>query len=454
MTSSASDATPLLPSASSALPQKPVAAQHRIGERVERDGIVYQEHFALVPLDHLNPEGEQIELFAREVARAEAPDAPWLVYFQGGPGGRADRPNSPSGWVAEALKDFRVLLLDQRGTGRSTPATRQTLPARGDAAKQAEYLKYFRADAIVADAESLRQALQSEPWSILGQSFGGFCALSYLSWYPEGLREVLITAGLAPLAGHPDRVYRATFERTAARNREFFARYPQAQQQAARIARHLAEHEEFLPTGERLTPQRFQMLGSYLGGNSRIDGLAYLLEDAFPLVEGQLPDAFLEQVGHTVSYAQNPLYAVLHESIYCQGQASGWSAARVAAERGDMDPLGEEFHFTGEAVMPWYFTEDPALAPLAEVAEILASKSDWPALYDPARLAATQVPVAATAYFDDIYVDHGLAAETAAAVRGLQLWQTGEYHHDGLRADGERIFAKLLAMTRAESSVS
>lgn len=431
-----------------ALPQQPRPARHRLGQSTEREGILYREHFFDVPLEHLHPEGEQIEIFAREVAQGCASQAPWLVYFQGGPGCRAERPNSPSGWLAEALKEFRVLLLDQRGTGRSTPVTRQTLPLRGDQQQQARYLRHFRADAIVADAEAIRLALASPAWSTLGQSFGGFCSLSYLSWYPEGLKEVLITAGLAPLHGHPDRVYRATFERMAARNREFFNRYPWAQERAAQIARHLAEEEELLPTGERLTPHRFQMLGSFLGGNSRIDSLAYLLEDAVPLIGGRLPDAFLTQVGNAVSYAQNPLYALLHEAIYCQGQASAWSAERIAAERPDMDPLGAQFQFTGEAIMPWYFTEDPALAPLRETAELLAAATDWPVLYDPQQLARNDVPVAAVAYLHDVYVDHDLATETAAAVHGLKLWETDEYHHDGLQADGEKIFATLLSMVR------
>jgi dienelactone hydrolase len=50
-----------------------------------------------------------------------------------------------------------------------------------------------RADSIVADAEVVRKALvprnattQDGKWSILGQSFGGFCALTYLSHAPQG----------------------------------------------------------------------------------------------------------------------------------------------------------------------------------------------------------------------------------------------------------------------------
>ena len=97
-------------------------------------------------------------------------------------------------------------MLDQRGTGLSSPVDRNTLPLRGTDAEQADYLTHFRADSIVADAEAIRVALDSAPWTIYGQSYGGFCALSYLSFAPEGLREVLMTGGLAPLGGSADRV--------------------------------------------------------------------------------------------------------------------------------------------------------------------------------------------------------------------------------------------------------
>jgi dienelactone hydrolase len=53
--------------------------------------------------------------------------------------------------------------------------------------KQAEYLKHFRADNIVRDSEAVRQSLtaddpeENKKWSVLGQSFGGFCSVTYLS---------------------------------------------------------------------------------------------------------------------------------------------------------------------------------------------------------------------------------------------------------------------------------
>src|SRR5918911_1285254 len=112
-------------------------------------GLVLTEHEFSVPLDHSAPGGERITVFAREVADPEGRERPLLVYFQGGPGYEAPRPTrhpSSPGWLDRALEDFRVLMLDQRGTGRSSPVS------IADAAR----LAHFRADAIVRDAELLR----------------------------------------------------------------------------------------------------------------------------------------------------------------------------------------------------------------------------------------------------------------------------------------------------------
>src|SRR3982751_3836532 len=85
-------------------------------------GLVLTEHELTVPLDHAAPDAEQITVFAREVADPEGRDRPTLLFLQGGPGQEGSRPTrgptSPP-WLDRALQDFRVLMLDQRGTGRS-----------------------------------------------------------------------------------------------------------------------------------------------------------------------------------------------------------------------------------------------------------------------------------------------------------------------------------------------
>lgn len=416
-----------------------------------RPGLVARDHVFRVPLRHGDPGSGEIEVFGREVVSPGNEDRalPWLIYFQGGPGGKAERPLSTSAWLGRALQDYRVLLLDQRGTGRSTPANRQTL-AGLSAAEQAEHLSLLRADSIVRDAEVLRkQLIGDEPWSVLGQSFGGFCALTYLSLAPEGLRQVMITGGIPTLTGHADDVYRAAYPRTLRKNDAYFARYPEDADIARRVVEHLAEHEVIMPTGERLTPERFQTLGIQFGQASRFDALHYLLEEAF--VGDVLSDTFLRGVDAAVSFAERPLYAALHEAIYCQGTASQWSAHRVRAEFDEFDwARSGRVNFTGEMIYPWLFEQDPSLVSLQEAAELLAAKADWPHLYDLDRLARNEVPVAAAVYHDDMFVDRDQALESAQLVRGARTWVTNEYEHDGVKAS-PAVLDRLLAMNRGDA---
>ena len=90
---------------------------------------------------------------------------------------------------------------------------------------------------------------------------------------------------------------------------------------------------------------------------------------------------------------------------------------------------------------------DPVLRPFRRAAGILAERADWPPLYDPARLAANDVPAAAAVYYDDMYVDREFDG-TARAIRGLQTWVTSEYEHNGLRSSGGAVLGRLIAMVR------
>lgn len=424
-------------------------------------GVVLTDRRFTVPLDHDHPAGERIELYAREVVASDKADAelPWLVYLQGGPGFGANRFVGREAWLERALREYRVLLLDQRGTGASTPANRQTLPSRGGPAEQADYLAHFRADSIVRDCEAIRpEVTGGAPWAVLGQSFGGFCAVTYLSIAPEGLSTAVITGGLPTLDGHADDVYRAAYPRIERKVAAHYARYPQDVERARRIAEHLLEHDTVLQGGHRLTVEAFQSLGILLGRGDGSHRLHFLLEDAFVRTPRgpALSDAFQEDVQGLLSFAGHPLYALVHEACYGQGgRPTAWSAERVRAEFPQFDAAKSltgdgPVLFTGESVHPWTFATDPALRPLRETAEELAARTDWAPLYDPARLAANEVPVAAAIYHDDMYVDTDHSLRTARSIRGLRTWVTDEFEHDGVRAGGPRVLDRLLALTRDE----
>src|SRR4051812_3243524 len=117
-------------------------------------GLHIRDHVIPVPLDWANPGGSQIELFLREAVdpTKKDDDLPLLCFLQGGPGGKSPRPSKGSpAWLAEALKTHRVILPDQRGTGRSTPVDAATMARFADSEAAADYLAYFRADSIVRD---------------------------------------------------------------------------------------------------------------------------------------------------------------------------------------------------------------------------------------------------------------------------------------------------------------
>ena len=102
--------------------------------------------------------------------------------------------------------------------------------------------------------------------------------------------------------------------------------------------------------------------------------------------------------------------------------------------------------FTGEMVYSWMFEDYGALAPLRDAAELLA-EHEWPRLYDGERLEQNEVPAAAAVYAEDMYVERVFSEETAARIKGLRMWLTNEYEHDGLRKD-ERVFARLIDLAR------
>jgi pimeloyl-ACP methyl ester carboxylesterase len=420
-------------------------------------GLVLVDHEFNVPLDYAQPKGDTINVFAREVAATdkEKQDQPWLIFFQGGPGSSAPRPEDKSGWLKRALQEYRVLLLDQRGTGRSSPINYQTLARFATPRMQADYLKNFRADSIVRDAELIRRRLvgAEKRWTVLGQSYGGFCVTHYLSAAPDGLKEAIITGGLPPLNRPPDDVYRATYRRVSERNRLYYERYPDDAERARQIVDHLASQEVNLPNGDRVSPRRFQQLGIAFGMSTGFERVHYLLEDAFlqGATSREISYTFLRGFENSLWFETNPIYAILHESIYCEGAASNWSAQRVRSEYPEFDVTpGQPVFFTGEMVYPWMLDEYRYLRPLKEAANILVAYDGWPHLYDKSTLQSNTVPCAAAIYYNDMYVERSLSEETAKNIQGIKLWITSEYQHDGLRTDGDKVLSRLLGMLHGE----
>ena len=392
-------------------------------------------------------------------------DLPLLVYLQGGPGSGAPRPLNATadGWMAEALRHFCIVLPDQRGTGRSSAIDGSTMASLGEPRAQADYLKHFLADSIIRDFEHLRRTVfAGRPWVTLGQSFGGFLTMAYLSNFPQGLAAAFTAGGVPHIPTDAYELFSHTFTKMAQRSQAFYQRYPGDQDRVAAIADRLAQGDVALPGGDPLSVERLQTLGADLGKSGGFERLHWLLDTAFLDGDGSLPasgssssqatlsQAFLE--GVRAATAVTPLYWPLQEFIYADGDCEPlrWAGQRVRDARPEFDTAARPLMFTGEAVFPWMFEQESALRPFGPAVSLLMEEGSWGHLYDPKRLADNQVPLQAAVYADDLYVPSELQLDTLSRVGHAHAWVTNEFEHDGLH--GDRVFAHLyrLALERGD----
>jgi pimeloyl-ACP methyl ester carboxylesterase len=425
----------------------------RMPNRTAIDRMVVTAHRIDVPVDWNEPSGPKISVFAREVVAAEHagdPKRPAIVWFQGGPGFESGHPDQRGGWLEQLLTRYRVVLLDQRGTGLSTPLDARALPF-ADPATLGEYLSNFRADSIVRDADRMRAALYGEDsdWYVFGQSFGGFCSLTYLSLLPEHITGVIITGGFAPVLHETDEICVRLTNHVASRNADFYSRFPDDAARVRRIVDHLESTNDVDGSGQRLSARRFLALGVKLGLQHGAAELHGIIERADNDLEqlGVLGGSVHEDVGDVMSPSTNPIYTVLHEPAYSCGPASRWAADRAvrADARYALDAQPAPC-FTGEAVFPWMLEELAPLRPLREVADVLAEREGWPSLYDVPQLRVNTVPTVGTIYWDDEYVERTMAIEAASLLGTSKVWITNEYEHGAYRVDPKRVADRLFSM--------
>lgn len=172
------------------------------------------------PLDPSQPQGTQIDVHYAvlpALARNRKPDP--VLFFAGGPGQSAIDLAGPVSRMLGRLAYRRdVVLVDQRGTGRSAPllcpeqppaapmvdsldpgrqllrmqaclAQLQTLP-HGD-------LRHYTTHLAMQDADAVRQTLGVAQVNVVGGSYGTRAALEYLRQFPAAVRRTVID-GVAP----------------------------------------------------------------------------------------------------------------------------------------------------------------------------------------------------------------------------------------------------------------
>ena len=109
-------------------------------------------------------------------ARSFGSGTPILI-INGGPGMNSNGFAA----LAKALgKDYRAIIYDQRGTGKSI------LPQLSD--------QNISIELMLLDIEYLRKQLNIESWYVLGHSFGGMIAGAYAAKFPKAIKGIIFSS--------------------------------------------------------------------------------------------------------------------------------------------------------------------------------------------------------------------------------------------------------------------
>ncbi|RAF64709.1 aminopeptidase, partial [Burkholderia multivorans] len=102
----------------------------------------------------------------------------------------------------------------------------------------------------------------------LGQAFGGYTALRYVSARSESLTETYFTGGLPAIGVDPVDVYRATWAQMMRKSEQHYRNFPGDRDRMAALM-DLAEADGgiALPGGARATTERVRLLGHHLGAS-------------------------------------------------------------------------------------------------------------------------------------------------------------------------------------------
>ena len=173
--------------------------------------------FVTVPEDREKPNGRTLGIHVALLpANTLSPRPDPLVILAGGPGQAASELAAFAARLVEVRRTRDVVLVDQRGTGRSAPllceafsedglkeAMLETDPRPRAKACAAELAQRgvdagrYTTTAFVADLEAVRVALGAPQWNLWGGSYGTRVALAYLRRHPDRTRTVTLD-GVAP----------------------------------------------------------------------------------------------------------------------------------------------------------------------------------------------------------------------------------------------------------------
>lgn len=332
------------------------------------DGIEHEARCGQVerPLDPQQPDGTRITVHYAvlpALARHKLPDP--VFFFAGGPGQSSIELAGPiSGMLARFLNRRDVVLIDQRGTGRSAPLLCDDDEGRAPLAQQFERgeqrqrihqclatlkalphgdLRQFTTPIAAGDVDAVRRALGAARINLVGASYGTRLALEVLRQYPQRVRRVVLD-GVAP----PDMVLPQAFATDQRRaleavftgceqNADCRSRHPQLRQRWASLRASLPREwtVRHPVTGE---PERQTVTAEVLDTVLRGPLYSPVLASALPQAMDEATQGRLEPLAglaHAATGRRGTGVAMgMHFSVVCAEDAP-----RLPPAAADEDPL-------------------------------------------------------------------------------------------------------------------
>jgi len=325
-----------------------------------------------VPEDHDHSSGGVLSLHVTVIpAMRLSPAADPLFVLSGGPGQAAsDFYLSIAPAFARIRRDRDLVLVDQRGTGRShrldcaldqdtglTTTDRTALKRMTQECLRVVPgdVRFYTTSVAVRDLDEVRRALGHESINLYGVSYGTRVAQHYLRRYPAHVRAVILDGAVpASLALGPavaleaQRVLDNILERCAADAR-CNAAFPDVAQGFSTLQSRLRARpvELTLPDPLTASPVSLRFGASELGAAVRL--LSYTDETAsvLPLLiheaQAGYPQRLAAQYLMIHRRMDRQIAMGMHFAVVCSEDAPGWDDERVSQEALQRTYLGTDF---------------------------------------------------------------------------------------------------------------
>ena len=403
-------------------------------------GAVLTEREHAVPLDHANPTARRSPSSPARWPRPTAWTGRTCVFLQGGPGFEATRPTSPpSGWMKRALADYRVLLLDQRGTGRSTPVGRRSRAPRRGAGRVPDPLprRLDRARRGADPAGARRRAVE-RPRPELRRLHLDDLPLDRAGGPARGVHH------RRPVADRPARRRRLRRDVPARSSRRTGATSSATRRTgdgSATSSRRLDDEDVRLPI--RRPADRAALPPARAAGSATAPASSRSTTSS-SCRSARRRSCTTCEAG--VRFGRNPIYATLHESSYADGVATRWSASGCCPTRSR-----ERATSRPSTCSPGCGRTTAGCGPHRAAAEhpggarLAAPVRRGPA----ARATRSRSPrrSTSTTCTSSASSPRRRPPRSGACGRG----SPNEYEHNGLRADGERVLGRLIDLVRGRA---